>query len=189
MVQGTVDSRLPTPVDLARVLRAGVRTPESLGVTGPIRKEVKRRLEEISGGTAAITSGEPPRTGGSNVQFLDHADVGSEGLRPVMRMNQWVIWWGVCSWGEEAQAEQVWNAVRDIGLVEPGWSVERGSGGPDMPRAAWGTGGYVRVFKRLTVQQVEQLETLEGLVSRIASDLWWWHQRLEQVKSLALFIA
>lgn len=179
---------LPTPADLARVLREGVRSAASLEVTGPIREAVEDRLKQMSAGSAIIASTPPPPTGGSHVQFLDHVDLGTEGLFPVMRMNQWVIWWGIYSWGSEEQAEKITNAAREIGLVEAEWSVEHGTGGPDMPAAVWGTGGFFRAFKRLTVQQLDQLETLEVLVSQIASDLWWWHQRLQQVKLLAQFV-
>lgn len=178
----------PTPTDLARVLRSGVRNADSLKVTGPIREAVEDRLKQMSAGSAIIASTPPPPTGGSHVQFLDHVDLGTEGVFPVMRMNQWVIWWGIYLWGAQEQAQQVWNAMREIGLVEAGWSVEQGTGGPDIPPEVWGTGGFFRAFKRLTVQQVDQLETLEVLVSQIASDLWWWHQRLQQLKLLAQFV-
>jgi len=186
-IRGT-RAELPAAADLARALREGVRSAASLEVTGPIREAVEDRVKQMSAGSAIIASTPPPPTGGSHVQFLDHVDLGTEGLFPVMRMNQWLIWWGIYSWGTEEQAEKISNAAREIGLVEAGWSVEHGAGGPDMPAAVWGTGGFFRAFKRLTVQQVEQLETLEGLVSRIANDLWWWHQRLQQVKLLAQFV-
>lgn len=181
-------TQLPTPADLARVLRAGVRNAESLKVTAPVSKAVADRLKTLSGGAKVAVRIDTPDKEGTQVQFLDRVDLGSEGLFPAMRMNRWVLWWGIQFWGTEEQADQVLDAARAVGLGNPNWRFEGGTGGPDMPPDVWGTGGYVRACRRLTAEQVEQLPTLEGIVSQIAADLWWWYERLEQVRVLASFL-
>jgi hypothetical protein len=181
-------SQLPTPSALARVLRAGVRSAESLTITTPIRAGVADRLEVLSGGSVAPAHAGTPDKEGSQVQFLDRIDLGTEGLFPTMRMNRWVLWWGMHFWGKQAEAQEVFNAARWIGLETDAWRLERGSGGLDISPDVWWSGGHVRAARKLTAEQVEELPTLEGLVSQIAADLWWWHQRLEHVKTLASFL-
>jgi len=181
-------SPLPTPADLARVLRGGVRNAESLAITGPIREAVADRLNSLSRGELVPARAEVPAKEGTQVQFLDRVDLGKEGLFPTMRMNRWVLWWGIHFWGTEEKADEVLNAVQLLGLCGHGWPLERGTGDPYTSPDVWGTGGYVRASRSLTAEQVEELPTLEGLVSQIAADLWWWHQRLECVSILASFV-
>jgi len=188
MIEKRNQSQLPTPADLARVLRAGIRNAQSLAVTGPIREAVADQLKNLSGGTAVPARFGAPAQEGTQVQFLDRVDLCKEGLFPTMRMNRWVLWWGIHFWGKEAQADEVFNAARWVGFGGQGWPLDRGTGDPYASPDVWGTGGYVRAFRVLTAEQVEELPTLEGLVSQIAADLWWWHQRLEQVKVLARFL-
>lgn len=188
MTDKDTQTQLPTPDDLARVLRAGVRNSESLRVTAPIREAVADLLKSLSDGAVLPAHAGTPDKEGTQVQFLDRIDLGSEGLFPTMRMNRWVLWWGIHFWGKEEHADEVFSAARWIGLGSHGWPLERGTGGPDTSPDVWGTGGYVRAFRRLTAEQLEELPTLEGLLSQIAADLWWWHQRLEQVKVLASFL-
>jgi len=181
-------SVLPSPADLARVLRAGVRNAQSLEVTAPVREAVADRLKNVSDGAVVpARAGTPPQEG-TQVQFLDRVDLGKEGLFPAMRMNRWVLWWGIHFWGKEEEADEVFNAARWVGLGSHGWPLDRGTGDPYASPDVWGTGGYVRAFRVVTAEQVEELPTLEGLVSQIAADLWWWHQRLEQVRALASFL-
>jgi len=181
-------SPLPTPADLARVLRGGVRNAESLAITGPIREAVADRLNSLSRGELVPARAEVPAKEGTQVQFLDRVDLGKEGVFPAMRMTRWVLWWGIHFWGKEAEADEVFNAARWVGLGSHGWPLDRGTGDPYASPDVWGTGGYVRAFRVLTAEQVEELPTLEGLVSQIAADLWWWDQRLKQVKVLASFL-
>lgn len=188
MAEAALPSELPSPIDLARVLRAGVRTPESLAVTGPIREALKRALEDISQGSVTITTGEPPRVWGSNVQFLDYADAGAQGLRPVMRINEGALWWGVYFWGGQRDAENLSTGFRELQLAPSEWHLEHGTGGPEIPSVVWPGGGFFRAFKSLRPDQLEEMATLNGLVSDIAADLWWWQQRLDLVKSVASFV-
>ena len=182
-------SQLPTPADLARVLRGGVRNAESLAITGPIRVAVADRLKSrLSAGAILPARAGAPAQEGTHVQFLDRLDITASRLFPTMRMNAWVLWWGIHFWGTEEKADELLNAARSVGLDSHGWALERGTGDPETSPGVWATGGYVRAFRRLTAEQVEELPTLEGLVSQIANDLWWWHQRLEQVKALASFL-
>jgi hypothetical protein len=181
-------SQLPTPADLARVLRGGARNAESLATTGPIREAVAARLNSLSSGAAVPARAGVPADQGTRVQFLDRIDLGTEGLFPAMRMNRWVLWWGIHFWGKREQADELFSAARWVGLDTHGWPLERGTGDPHTSPDVWGTGGHVRAVRELTAEQVEELPTLDGLVSQIAADLWWWQQRLEQAKVLAGYL-
>ena len=175
---------LPTPADLARVLRAGLRNADSLKVTGPIREAVDDRLRRLSGGTVGNVRSAPQPTGGSRVQFLDRVDLGTRGVYPVMRFNSSVVWWGAFAWGKRQDTEEIFNLVGQLDLDRDVWLLEHESGCPEIPSDVSLNGWFFRAFKRLTEAQIEQLETLEGLVVEIATDLWWWHQRLNEANLL-----
>lgn len=175
---------LPTPIDLARVLRAGVRNADSLKVTGPIREAVDDRLRRLGRGAVGNVRSAPQPTGGSRVQFLDRVDLGTRGIFPVMRLNRLAIWWGAYLWGAKKDAEKAFIAIRGLSVVGPEWSLEHGTGDAETRRDVWPGGAFFRAFKRLTADQVEELETLEELLSEIATDLWWWHRRLNQASLL-----
>jgi hypothetical protein len=189
MIQKDNETQLPRPADLARILRAGVRDSESLAVTAPVRKAVAERLTTLSRGAVVPARADVPAKEGTQVQFLDRLDLTSTRLFPTMRMNRWVLWWGIHFWGKEEEADDLFAAARTVGLQTEGWTFERGTGDPDLSADMWGTGGYVRACRRLSPEQVGELATLDGLVSQIAEDLWWWYQRLEQVKVLATFLS
>ena len=182
------ESQLPTPADLARVLRGGVRNAESLAITGPIREAVADRLIAECGGAVEIARAGAPGKEGSHVQFLDCIDLGKEGLFPTLRFNRLIAWWGINFCGGRDEVDILFDALQSVGLSNLRWPVDRGTGVPEAPLDVWRGGGYVRAFRHLTAGQVEDLATLDGLVSGMASDLWWWHQRLEQVKVLASFL-
>jgi hypothetical protein len=182
-------SSLPSPGDLARVLRAGARNQESLKVTAPVRKAVANRLNSLSGGTLVPARATVPAKEGTRVEFLDRLDLTKGRLFPTMRMNRSAIWWGIHFWGKQEEADDLFAAARIVGLETDGWALERGTGDPEMPADMWNTGGYVRSCRRLTAEQVDELLTLDELVSQIAGDLWWWYQRLEHVMVLAKWIA
>ena len=188
MVQRSAASQLPNPPDLARVLRAGVRNAASLKVTAPVREAVVDRLEGVSDGAVVPAHAGIPDKEGTQVQFLDRLDVTANRLFLTLRMNRGVVWWGIYFRGDRAEIDTVFDAVRSLGLSNAGWRLERDTGGPELPSSVWPGGRYVRAFRGMTADQVEELPTLEGLVSQIAADLWWWHQRLEQVKVLASFL-
>ena len=188
MAEKDNQTQLPTPADLARVLRAGVRNPESLNVTAPVREALVDRLEGVSDGAVVPAHAGIPDKEGTQVQFLDRLDVTANRLFLTLRMNRGVVWWGIYFRGNRAEIDTVFDAVRSLGLSNTGWKLERDTGGPELPPSVWRSGRYVRAFRRMTADQVEELPTIEDLVSQIAADLWWWHQRLEQVKVPAEWI-
>ena len=188
MAEKDNQTQLPTPADLARVLREGARNQESLKATAPVRKAVANRLNDLSGGTVVPARTDVPSKEGTHVQFLDSLDVTTKRLFPILRFNPSVVWWGIYFWGKQEEADQVFNAVQSLGLSNTGWRLERGTGVPEMPPSVSLRGMYLRAFSDVTADQVEELPTLEGLVSQIAADLWWWYQRLDQVMVLAKWI-
>ena len=188
MAEKDNQTQLPTPADLARVLRAGVRNAESLKVTAPVRRAVADRLNRLSQGAVVPARADVPDQEGTQVQFLDRLDLTKNRVFPTMRMNRSVLWWGIHFWGKQVEADEVFNAARWVGLDTDGWALELGARDPDTSADVWPSGGHVRAVRKLPAEQVEELPTLEELVSQIAADLWWWHQRLEQVKVLADWI-
>jgi hypothetical protein len=153
-----------------------------------VKKAVANRLKSLSGGTVVPARTSVPAKEGTQVQFLDRLDVTKNRLCPTMRMNRSVLWWGVHFWGKQEEAHEVFNAAQMVGLDTGGWALERGTGDPDTSPDIWSTGGHVRAHRKLSAEQVEELTTLDGLVSQIAADLWWWYQRLERIRVLADWI-
>ena len=188
MAEKDDQTQLPTPADLARVLREGARNQESLKATAPVRKAVANRLNDLSGGTVVPARTDVPSKEGTHVQFLDSLDVTTKRLFPILRFNPSVVWWGIYFWGRRVDVDAVCNAVQSLGLSNTGWRLDRDTGVPEMPPSVSLRGMYVRAFTDVTADQVEELPTLEGLVSQIAADLWWWYQRLDQVMVLAKWI-
>ena len=75
MAEKDNQTELPTPADLARVLRAGARNAGSLEVTGPVRQAVADRLKSLSAGAVVPAHAGTPDKEGTQVQFLDRLDV------------------------------------------------------------------------------------------------------------------
>jgi 5-methylcytosine-specific restriction enzyme B len=175
-----------TPQILAEILRGGVRTNQTIPISGAFLERCGTALQaQISVVKSDI--GSKARTNERKQQFIDRAYFfmtedqslqGNPGIGLTIGLWQDKLWWGFSYWSSAEKISRLQQTIERLKLTRSNETVEMGRGALFVPEA-FNTGTHYAFGQGINAEQVAAYANIETLIERIIPDLTDLYQRLE----------